>query len=108
MAGVDWKRWYRLLLISLVYMASMSFLALSLTMDIGFAYLGWSPDSIDSPQCYANSTRNKPFPINTTEYELIEANAKNVTERFQFVLKAGFYIFSVLICAVALYFTPCV
>ena len=89
-------------------MAAMLFIGISLTMTIGFAYLGFYTGAQSENTCYANSTYHKPFYHNTTTEELYEYNAKNVTQRFHMLLTSGFYILSVYTSMWVLYVIPCV
>ena len=63
--AIEWHRWYKLLLFSLIYLGGMWFLSLSLTVIIGFGYLGYSEECGDLV-CYANSTSMVPMPLNST------------------------------------------
>ena len=103
----DMQKWYRLLLLSTVYITTMVFLSFALTMIIGFGYLGFT-DTDEPLVCYANSTDNYPIPKNATEEDLTEWNADNVARRFQMLLQIGFYILIIYTSLWVLYYMPCV
>ena len=101
--------WYRLLIFSLFYMLGMLFLTSSLTMIIGFGYLGYSEETSSDYVCYANSTCDYPFrPNEYTPLELKEMNARNVSRRFQVLLRSGVYIVSIYLGLWMFYYTSCI
>ena len=108
--AIEWQRWYRLLLFSMVYIAVMMFLTLSLTMIIGFGYLGFRDPRDTDVTCYANSTFDLPFPTNATDHPgfMESHNVINVTERFEILLQVGFYLFIVYTLIWILYYMPCI
>ena len=66
-----------------IYIASMLFLSLSLTMIIGFGYLGYSDQNKELVvTCLANSTADVPLRLNLTESEMESYGVKNVSRRF--------------------------
>ena len=105
--AIQWHRWYKLLLFSLIYLGGMLFLSLSLTMIIGTGYLGYSEET-DDLVCYANSTSNIPMPLNSTSSQLSQYNAHNVSQQFRYLLRGGWYIYSIQIVIWIIYYTGCV
>ena len=98
-----------MLIFSLFYMLGMLFLTSSLTMIIGFGYLGYSEETSTDLVCYANSTADYPFPPNKfTPSDLKEMNARNVSRRFQVLLRSGVYIVSIYLGLWMLYYTSCI
>ena len=76
-----------------IYIASMLFLSLSLTMIIGFGYLGYSDQNRElAVTCLANSTSDVALRLNLTESEMESYGVKNVSRRFTFLFKSGFWI----------------
>ena len=59
------SRWHRFVLSALAYLAAMAALSLSLSMIIGFVYLGYTVPECNIP-CYANSTSDTAMPLETT------------------------------------------
>ena len=104
----DMQKWYRLLLLSTVYITTMVFLSFALTMIIGFGYLGFQEPLVHRI-CYANSTDTLPIRAwNATDEDLADWNAVNVNWRFNFLLNTGFYIMIFYTCLWIMYYLPCV
>ena len=62
-------------------------------MIIGFGYLGYSDQNRElAVTCLANSTSDVALRLNLTESEMESYGVKNVSRRFTFLFKSGFWI----------------
>ena len=78
----------------LVYVISMVFIGLNITIILGFGFFTYSDESTSSEhniKCYAVRTSMVPLPANASSTEI--AKAVDVSERFDLIFAIGFWVY---------------